>query len=267
MTSEGEPNPQPGAPPPTVQPVPEPLPPSGWPQPGQQAWPPQGAPQGAPQGTPLGAPQGTPLGAPQGTPLATPPPYGQAWPSSHPGIPGSWPVAPSTELRDPGYASALTKILLGSIVGGALLGVLHAWLWVMWSNPPDAQVYQDGIFLDEQALSGQTTITLWYFVIAAGLGLLAGLVIGWFGRRVGWPTVVAVLVMSAVGAVVSRYLGIHVFGPDPKAAAAHAKVGDLIQIGVQIDTKIAYLGWAIGGLVGALASIAGWSLRRPDGRA
>lgn len=184
------------------------------------------------------------------------------------GSAAGWPEPPQPALRDRGYLGALATLLLASAAGGALLGVLHAWLWVTLSNPPDAQVYADGIFLDEQALGGQATITLWYFVLAAGLGVVAGLVIGWFGRRVGWPTVIAVLAMSVVAALISRWLGVDVLGPDPHAEAAHAKVGDLVQIGMQVSTRIAYLGWALGGLVGAIASIAGWSMRRPpDARA
>ncbi len=137
---------------------------------------------------------------------------------------------------------------------------LAGWLWVTLADPPTVQVASDGgLYLGEQALNQQSEVTLWFLMVGVAVGAVAGLVVGWVGRRYGWPVVIAVLVLCAVGAFGSRYLGVHVFGPDPKAQAAQATVGTPIQLGVHLDTWVAYLGWPIGGLVGALAAIACWS--------
>ncbi len=143
---------------------------------------------------------------------------------------------------------------------GAVLAPLVGWLWVQLADPPTAPLGSNGgVFLGEQGLNQQSGVTLWFFVLGLGVGAAAGLAVGWFGQRFGWLTVLAVLLLCVIGSLGSAYLGIHVFGPDPRAEAAGAKVGHLIQLSVSLDTRVAYLGWPIGGLLGALAAIAGWS--------
>jgi hypothetical protein len=115
-----------------------------------------------------------------------------------------------------------------------------------------------GLFLGEQALNQQAGITLWFLVVGAGFGLVAGAAVGWFGRRFGWVVIPAVLLLGVVGALATRYLGIHVFGPDPAAESRHASTGTPIQVAMQVDTWVACLGWPIGALVGALLAILAW---------
>lgn len=142
---------------------------------------------------------------------------------------------------------------------GAALGPLAAWIWVSIADPPTVALAADGgLYLGEQALDQQSGVTLWFLVIGGCFGVVAGLVVCWFGRRSGWWSVVGVLALCTVGAVVSRYVGVHVLGSDPQVAAGDAHVGDLVQLGVQLDTWVAYLGWPIGGLIGALGAIACW---------
>lgn len=171
------------------------------------------------------------------------------------------PVAARVERRSTRPAARSVVALFSvSLLAGLVLGSLAAWLWVSLSDPPQARLYSNGgIYLGEQALNQQAGITLWFFVIGAGFGVVAGLAVSWVGFRFGWLTVAAVVALCVVGSIVSRYAGVHVFGPDPHAQAAHASTGDLIRLGVQVDTWVAYLGWPIGGVLGALAGIAGWS--------
>jgi hypothetical protein len=160
----------------------------------------------------------------------------------------------------PWAARALVVLFGGSTLAGLVLAPLAGWLWVTVSDPPKAPLFSNGgVYLGEQGLNQQAGVTLWFIVIGAAFGLVAGLVIGWFGQRFGWLSVAAVLVLCVVGSIGSRYLGVHSFGPDPRAEIAHAQVGDLIQVRAGVDTWVAYLGWPIGGLLGALAAIAGWN--------
>jgi ABC-type uncharacterized transport system permease subunit len=146
------------------------------------------------------------------------------------------------------------------VLVGAALAPVAGRVWVVLADPPTVRVAANGgLYLGEQALNQQSGVTLWFLVVGAAFGAVAGLVVGWFGRRFGWPAVIGVLLLCLVGSLGSRYLGVHVFGPDPAAAAAHAAVGTPVQLDVRLDTRVAYLGWPIGGLVGALAAIAGWS--------
>jgi hypothetical protein len=168
------------------------------------------------------------------------------------------------EPRPPKPRQRLDRRVLGlfgcCILVGAALAPFAGWVWVALANPPTVPVASDGgLYLGEQALNQQSGVTLWFLVVGAAFGAVAGLVVGWLGRRYGWPTVLAVLVLCAIGSVGSRYLGVHVFGPDPAAAAEHAAVGTPIQLDVGLDTWVAYLGWPIGGIVGVLAAISAWS--------
>ncbi|MEJ7629783.1 MAG: hypothetical protein WKF54_09345 [Nocardioidaceae bacterium] len=143
---------------------------------------------------------------------------------------------------------------------GAVLAPLAAWVWVGLADPPTVPLASDGgLYLGERALDQQSGVTLWFFVVGGCFGVVAGLAVCWFGRRFGWWGVVGVLALCMVGAVASRYVGVHVFGSDPKAAAGDAQVGESVRLGVQLDTWVAYLGWPIGGLLGALGSIACWN--------
>ncbi len=171
------------------------------------------------------------------------------------------PVMPAASSR-PTQQAAGGVIALFSVSAliGLALAPLAGWLWVVVADPPSARLYSDGgIYLGEQALNQQSGVTLWFFVVGAAFGVAAGLVVSWLGQRFGWLTVVAVLALCVIGTVLSRYAGVHVFGPDPKAEAASAATGDSIRLGVQVDTWVAYLGWPIGGVLGALAAIAGWN--------
>jgi hypothetical protein len=145
---------------------------------------------------------------------------------------------------------------------GVVLAVIAGWVWVSVADPPTVPLAENGgLFLGEQELDQLAGVTLWFFAIGAAFGALAGVLIGWFGQRFGWLAVVAVLVACAVGSLLSRYLGIHVFGPDQGEAAAHAALGDPVQLSAQVETWVAHLGWPIGGVIGALAAIAAWSHR------
>jgi hypothetical protein len=161
---------------------------------------------------------------------------------------------------------AILALLGGCAVIGALLSPLAGWLWVTLADPPQVPLAAGGgIFLGEEALDQRSGITMWFFVIGLGLGAVAGLAVGWWGRRFGWLAVVGVLVLCGVATLASRYLGVHVFGSDPSSEAAGASVGDLIRIDVSLETWVAYLGWPIGGLLGALAAISAWGRASPPG--
>ena len=101
-------------------------------------------------------------------------------------------------------------------LAGVVLGVVGGYLWSVIADPPVGILTDRGVFLtDELAYNQQVVVTLWFLVLGAGLGLIGGFVLGLRGRRHGVAVVVAVLVLTAIAAAVSAYLGIHVFGPDP----------------------------------------------------
>jgi MFS family permease len=140
-------------------------------------------------------------------------------------------------------------------LAGVVLAFPAAWVWAQVADPPAGELTRTGLVLGEVQLNQQSGVTLWFLVIGAVAGFLAGLVVGWLGRRRGVVVVVAVLMLCVVGALLSAYLGIHVFGPDEKAEAATASVGDLVTSRLILGTDLAYLGWPIGGLAGACLAL------------
>lgn len=152
--------------------------------------------------------------------------------------------------------------VVGCMVAGALMGMPAGFIWVRLSDPPSAALTSDGVYFGETELNQQVGVTLWFLAIGVALGLAAGLVVGWLGHRHGVTTVIAVLALCGAAALVTYLAGVHIFGPDEQAQLAGAAVGDQITSGMGVETKVALLGWPIGGLVGALAAMFGWPRQR-----
>jgi hypothetical protein len=170
----------------------------------------------------------------------------------------SQPSAPSLSVGD-----AIVFVVASALLG-AVLSVPAALVWNKIADPPQAPLTKQGAFLGEVGLNQQAEVTLWFLVVGLAFGLVAGLVVGWFGQRRGSVTVVAVVVLCAVATALTAYLGISVFGPDAKAQAAHAAIGSLITSNLSIGSKLVYLGWPIGGMVGACVAIFMWPERQND---
>lgn len=202
------------------------------------------------------------------TPDYVPPPAGWAPPPGQPPPPG-W--APSPYPAYAGHRDEPTRpvieqvtFVLLAIAVGIVLGVAGGYLWSVVSDPPLGIVTDQGVFLvEEAAYDQQSTMTLWFLVTGAGLGLLGGLLAGWRGARYGVTSVIAVLALSAVAAAVAAWTGIHLFGPDFDAARDAAANGESVTTALDVGSFVAYLGWPIGGLVGVLGAVA----TLPHGRA
>ena len=143
-------------------------------------------------------------------------------------------------------------------VAGALAGIPMAAAWVRVSDPPAARLTPDGVLFGEAQLDQEVGVTLWFLSLGLLAGLVAGLVVGWLGRRHGVVTVAAVVALCLAGCAVTYLLGVHVFGPDEQQQVASARPGDLITSSVSVTSKVVYLGWPVGGLLGAMGGILGW---------
>jgi hypothetical protein len=147
-------------------------------------------------------------------------------------------------------------------VVGAMLAFPAAWVWLKVADPPTGELTKQGttlgISLGEVQLNQQSGVTLWFLVVGLGIGLLAGLVVGWLGRRLGVLTVWGVLVLCVIAAGLTAFLGISVFGPDEVAEKKSASIGDQITSKLTIGSDLVYLGWPIGGLVGSCLAMVFW---------
>lgn len=155
--------------------------------------------------------------------------------------------------------SAALWLVAATIGLGVVAAVVGGLIWATLANPPSVRLQAGGgVVLGEVGLDQQAGVTLWFFLVGVVGGAICGLAIGWFGARLGWPTVVAVLVCCGIATWGSSLAGQHLFGPDPLAEVRHASTGSLITLAVHVDSWVAYLGWPIGGAAAVLAVVLGW---------
>ncbi|MEP6666592.1 MAG: hypothetical protein ABJA81_09115, partial [Nocardioidaceae bacterium] len=139
-----------------------------------------------------------------------------------------------------------------------------------FADPPTATLTANGLNFGEIEFDQVVGVTLWYMVIGLAFGLVLGAAVGWLGRRHGVVTVVAVMALSLAGTALTMVWGTHVFGPDhainmvglftssSRSPLKEAAVGDVIRSELAVRSNIAYLGWPVGGLLGAIVGIFGW---------
>ncbi len=133
-----------------------------------------------------------------------------------------------------------------------------AQLWAQLADPPSATLTSQGVFFGEVELNQQSGVTLWFFLVGVGLGLILGALTGVLGRNLGVVTVLSTVVVCIVVAAASAWLGIQVLGPDEQAQLAATTLGGSVTAKLAVSSIVAYLGWPIGGLMGVLAAVALW---------
>jgi hypothetical protein len=166
--------------------------------------------------------------------------------------------------REPSSTRARIVFVAVCAAAGVLLAVPAGWLWARLADPPVGVAFQGAVYYGELQLNLQSEITLWFLAVGFCFGLVAGLVIGALGGRHGVVTVVAVLALCGLAAWLTKWTGLHWFGPDSAAELAKAKDGDPVTGGLEVATWVAFLGWPIGGMVGALATISTWPQPSPQ---
>ena len=108
----------------------------------------------------------------------------------------------------------------------AAVGAGCGWLWFRLWDPPQGLVYEGKWYLDEEGLRGVFSSTGWFVVVAAGAGLVLGVLCAFLFSRSELVTLVAVL----LGAVLATYLmwrvGLALSPADPHELARSAADGD-----------------------------------------
>jgi hypothetical protein len=147
---------------------------------------------------------------------------------------------------------------VGCLLTAAAAGVPGALLWTKLASPPAGVLTSTGVVFGETQLNQDVEVTMWFLATGVAVSFVVGLLSALRGSRYGVPVVLVVVVACCVGSLVSYWLGVHVFGPDTKAELASAKVGQHITAPLSVGTRIAFLGWPVGGLVGTLVAIWWW---------
>jgi hypothetical protein len=163
-----------------------------------------------------------------------------------------------TSAQERGRLASPISYVAGCLLTGAAAGVPAGWLWTRLASPANGIITSGGVVLGETALNKEVGVTMWFLITGVAVGLLVGLVFSWRGARYGVTVVVAVALACCLGSLVSYWTGVHLFGPDAKTELASARVGQHIAVPVSVGTKIAFLGWPVGGLFGVLVAISRW---------
>jgi hypothetical protein len=128
---------------------------------------------------------------------------------------------PSAGLRAP------VLWLLIVVASYAAVGAAAGWLWHARWHPAVGQVIQHGWYPDEAGLRGDFSGTGLYVLVAAGAGLLLGLVVAFLGGRRPILTLVGVVAGSALAAWLMVLVGEGLSpAEDPHVAAKTANEGD-----------------------------------------
>lgn len=142
------------------------------------------------------------------------------------------------------------------VVAFGLVGVLAGLLWPQLVDPVMVTRTGAGTATGEVDLSERFDNDGWYSVLAAGLGLLLGVLLTlWLRRRrePEVPALVAVLVGAALAAWLMARVGTAVGPSDPVTVLADAEIGANAPDRVRVSAGAAYLVWPIAAVAGALA--------------
>lgn len=142
-------------------------------------------------------------------------------------------------------------VLVGLVVGGALLGVV--WVELVWTPPPGLVRGGQWIPLDERALSLQTRGTGSYVLVAAAGGLVLGVLAAIVGARQALLTLAAVVVGGALGAYVMWQVGTWLGPADPADVAAGAADGTSVPGALTVEGVTPFLALPTAALAGLSA--------------
>jgi CHASE2 domain-containing sensor protein len=145
----------------------------------------------------------------------------------------------------------------------AVAAVVAAVVWWQVTPLPVFTRTRQGTVMNQVQLGDQVAIDGWYFLLAAGLGLVSGVALTAWRRRDAVLTV-ALVTVGAVGAgwlaiVLGRWLG----PPDPHTLLGHLRVGQHAMVQLELTSRGEWLVWPITALLGALGVLWGTSA---DGR-
>jgi hypothetical protein len=152
-------------------------------------------------------------------------------------------------------ASQIARAIVVTCVAFVVAGVLAAWLWAQWADPPTYQVLKASAIMGEEEAGRQFGVDVTYALIGLGFAVPLGFLAGWRWHRVGWPLVVGTAAASGLAAVVAWLLGV-AWGPsDPANAWRSAQVGDQLPEQLAMHAKGLLLVWPIGGLAGLILAV------------
>ncbi len=153
-----------------------------------------------------------------------------------------------------GGAARDVLVVLGSML---VLAVVAGVAWRLLVHPAEFTAVRGGVEMDELELGKRFSADGWYVVLAAVLGLPAGVALTWWRSRDALLTSLLLVVGSALAAAVTALVG-HLLGPpDPETVLAAGRIGARAPAQLTVSATSAYLAWPIAVLLGSLLVL--WS--------
>lgn len=151
--------------------------------------------------------------------------------------------------------SLVVRAVVVTFVAFVVAGVIAAWLWVQWADPPTYQVLKSSAIMGEEEAGRQFGVDVTFALVGLGLAVPLGFLAGSRWHRVGWPLIVGAAASAALAAVVAWQLG-EVWGPSDPAEEWHsAQVGDQVPEQLAVHAKGLLLAWPIGALAGLILAV------------
>jgi len=164
-------------------------------------------------------------------------------------------VMPPSASTPPTTGRRLVLAALVAVAVGVAAGAVWAWL----AHPALWEGSDGRLVLTEAAARGRFSVVVVFVLI----GVVVSLVGGWLVVRLvpdlGWLAVPAVVLLTAVAALVAWRVGVALGPPDPSSVSG-VKDGDRVPSELVIDSVAPFLVWPIFGLAGVIGAT--WS----DGR-
>jgi hypothetical protein len=152
-------------------------------------------------------------------------------------------------------ASLVARAVVITGVAFAVAGIVAAWLWAQWADPPTYDVLKNTAIMGEEEAGRQFGVDVTFALLGLALSVPLGFLAGWRWHRVGWPLVVGCAVGAGLAAVIAWRLGV-VLGPNDPAQAWHsAQVGDQVPEQLAVHAKGLLLVWPIGALAGLILAV------------
>lgn len=145
---------------------------------------------------------------------------------------------------------ASTRQLISILMAFAVVGSVLGWVWQWWWTPTTGTVIDQTWLRDEIALAGDFSGTGLYVLLAVGGGLVLGVLVAAAYPRTEWLTLAAVLVGSALAALVMYQVGTRLGPPDPQLLAARAEDGTQLPGNLQVAGLSPFGAFTTGALLG-----------------
>jgi hypothetical protein len=172
-------------------------------------------------------------------------------------------TGPPTHVRsEPVPLAPLAWQAAAVVVLYAVVGAAAGWLWHRLWEPPSGVVVDGRWYLDSAGLRGEFPSTAWFVVVAAGAGLLLGVVCALIFERSELVTLVAVVVGAALATYLMWKVGVSLSTDDPATLARSASDGDRIPARIEVSGRSPFLVLPAASLASLAVAYAGFPKRR-----